>query len=778
MKVDRRTATLVVVTLVGLAGGAIATFAGADEIADLLWAATGVIAAIPLVIGFVESLRRREWGLDVIAILAIGGAVILEEYLAAAIVGLMLATGEALDSYAASRAEAELTSLLGRAPREAHRLEDGRVVTIPVEEVRAGDRLLVKAGEVVPVDGLVADGVAVLDESSLTGESAPVSHEEGDRVASGTVNGGHSFHLIAAGTAAESTYAGIVRLVEQARESKAPVSRLADRYALGFVPVALALAALAWAASGDPVRALAVLVVATPCPLLLAVPIAIVSGVSQAAKRGVVVKGGGVLEQLADAETLVIDKTGTLTMGAATVTAVHPLDSSMDSDEILGLAASLDQMSNHVLATALVRAARHRGLHLRIPTEVREVPGAGISGLVGTRSVAVGSADFVSGGGPPPSELRAYRQRSTREPGLNVYVAVDGSVVGALHLVDEIRTDTPRTLRALRRMGIRNIVMATGDHPVVADAVGAAIGVDRVLAQCSPAEKVDAVTLLAGDGVTVMVGDGINDAPALAAADVGVAMGARGATSSSEAADVVLMVDRLDRLADAIAIAQRSRRIATQSAFLGMGLSLVAMVVAALGYLPPVAGALVQEVIDVVAILSALRVLGGGLVGRASPKLPVDLSSRLKAEHVELMPRLDEIARVADRLDRLTPDEAVAELHRVDRFVQDELIPHERADDREIYPILAGLLGGEDPMATMSLSHGEIFRMAGLLHRQVEDVAADGAESIDVFDLRRTMYGLHAVLQLHFAQEEELYEFLDDEYHQRHDTAAVAAGDT
>ncbi|MFO7549608.1 MAG: heavy metal translocating P-type ATPase [Acidimicrobiia bacterium] len=777
MRLDRRTAALVGVTLAGLVGGGIAALAGAGAIADLLWAATGVIAAIPLVVGFVESLRRREWGLDVIAILAIGGAVILEEYLAAAIVGLMLATGEALDSYAASRAESELTSLLGRAPREAHRLEDGRVVTVPIGDVRPGDRLLVKAGEVVPVDGVVVDGMAVLDESSLTGESSPVSHDEGDRIASGTVNGGDSFHLVASGTAEDSTYAGIVRLVEQAQRSKAPVSRLADRYALGFVPLALGLALLAWAASGDPVRALAVLVVATPCPLLLAVPIAIVSGVSQAAKRGVVVKGGGVLEQLADAEILVIDKTGTLTMGEAALTAVTPLESSMDPDQILGLAASLDQMSNHVLATALVRAARHRDLHLEIPTDVREVAGAGISGNVGDRSVSVGSADFVSGGAPLPSELRAYRRRSTREPGLNVYVAVDGSVVGAIHLVDEIRTDTPRTLRALRRLGIRNIVMATGDHPVVADAVGAAIGVDRVLAQCAPAEKVDAVRLLAADGVTVMVGDGINDAPALAAADVGVAMGARGATSSSEAADVVIIVDRLDRLTDAISIAQRSRRIATQSAFIGMGMSLAAMVVAALGYLPPVAGALVQEVIDVVAIVSALRVLGGGIIGRTSPKLPAELSARLKAEHLQLMPRLDEISRVADRLDRLDPEEAMSELRRVDRFVQDELIPHERADDREIYPILAGLLGGEDPMATMSLSHGEIFRLAGLLHRQVADVTTNGAESMDVFDLRRTMYGLHAVLQLHFAQEEELYESLDDEYHQRHDTTAVAITD-
>lgn len=766
MRLARRTSASIVVTLLGLTVGGVAWFLGERSIADYAWGLTGVAAAIPLVVGFVDSIRKREWGLDVIAVLAIGGAVVLREFLAAAIVGVMLATGEGLESYAASRAERDLTSLLEQAPRTAHRLDDGNIVTIEVADIQVGDRLVIRASEVVPTDGVIVESVAVLDRSSLTGEVIPVTHGPGGHAESGSVNVGDTFQLLATTSADHSTFAGIVKLVTEAKESKAPVSRLADRYAAGFVPIALGLAGVAWAISGDPVRALAVLVVATPCPLLLAVPIAIVSGVSRAAKRGVVVKGGGVLEQLADAEILVIDKTGTLTAGEAEVIGVTAFDSRFEPDEILRLAASLDQMSTHVLAASLVRSAQDRRLDLEVPREVTEEPGAGIEGIVASHRIVVGTLDLVAGDRPIPAEVKDHRQRAAREPSLDVYVRIDGEVRGTIRLSDHIRPDTPRTLRSLRRLGIRRIVMATGDHPVVAEAVGAALGVDRVLSQCTPEEKVAAVHREAEEGQTVMVGDGINDAPALATAHVGVAMGARGATASSEAADVVMLVDRLDRLADAIHIAQRSRRVATESAYMGMGLSLVAMVVALLGYLPPVAGALVQEGIDVLAILSALRVLGGGMAWRTSPTLPAELSTRLKEEHLRIMPQLDEIAHLADRLDHLSAHEAVAEMRRLDRFIQDELLPHERADDREIYPILAGLIGGEDPMATMSMSHGEIFRLAGVFHRQVSGLEEDLGRT-DVFDLRRTMYGLHAVLLLHFAQEEELYGSLDENYHDR-----------
>lgn len=767
MKLDRSTVALVATTAGGLVVGIVAAVAGQSAVSDVAWALSGVVAAIPLVVGFVDSVRQREWGLDIIAVLAVAGSIILGEYLAAAIIGLMLTTGDALDSYAAARAKHELTALLQRAPREAHIVVGDEVTTVGVDEVRKGDRLIVKAGEVVPVDGVVVDGSAVLDESSLTGEVAPVVHPVGDHVASGTVNAGDGFHVVALKAAADSTYAGIVKLVAEAQSAKAPISRLADRYAFGFVPLALAISAVAWVVSGDPVRALSVLVVATPCPLLLAVPIAIVSGVSRAANRGVVVKGGGVLERLADAEILIIDKTGTLTVGEASVATVTAFGPDLAEDELLRLGASLDQMSNHILAAALVRAARDRGVELELPTNVEETAGGGIVGKVAGYEVALGSASFVGEGREVSAVAVAYQARAARSPSIDVSIAVDGAVVGAFRLVDEVRADTPRTIRLLRRRGIRSVIMATGDHPVVAESVGAAIGADRVLAQCAPVEKLEAVQAATAEGVTIMVGDGVNDAPALAAADVGVAMGARGATSSSEAADVVLVVDRLDRLAEAMRLAQRSRRIAAQSAFLGMGLALVAMVAATFGLFGPVAGAILQEAIDVLAILSALRALRDGSGWGAQVRLPGELSARLKAEHDELMPKLADIGRLADRLGNLGSVAALAELQRIDDFVQDKVLPHEQQDDREIYPVLSKLIGGEDPMAAMSLTHGEIFKLAGTLHRMVEDLSAFADPTDDLSDARRVLYSLDAVLRLHFAQEEELYQTLDDSYHEQ-----------
>ena len=359
-------------------------------------------------------------------------------------------------------------------------------------------------------------------------------------------------------------------------------------------------------------RALSVLVVATPCPLILAVPIAIVAGISRSAKRGIIVKGGGALETMARAEILLFDKTGTLTSGVPHVADIESFGE-VEPDELLRLAASLDQVSPHVLATAIVRAARERGGELTFPDEVDERYGAGIAGVVEGRKIALGKAAFVAGGGALPARARDVRRRTMMDGSSCVFVGVDGEVAGALVIDDPIRPDTPRVIRSLRRTGIRRVVMVTGDHPDVAESVGAALGVDRILSERAPDEKVEAVTAERAEGIVMMVGDGLNDAPALAAADVGVAMGARGATASSEAADVVLVVDRLDRLVDAMTIAQRSRRIAVQSVLLGMGLAFIFMGMGAVGAFTPAVGALLQEVIDVAAILNALRALGSGV---------------------------------------------------------------------------------------------------------------------------------------------------------------------
>ena len=545
--------------------------------------------------------------------------------------------------------------MLERAPQLVHRYEDGELRTRPIDQVVLGDLLFVKTGEVVPVDG-VLEGDAVLDESALTGESRPVERPRGDLVRSGALNAGAGFDLHATSTAADSTYAGIVRLVEEAERQKAPAVRLADRYALIFVPVTLVIAGVAWAISGDPIRLLSVLVVATPCPLILAVPIAVVAGISRAAKRGIIVKGGGALETLARGKTLLFDKTGTLTSGIPQVADVETFGP-VGTDELLRLAASLDQVSPHVLATAIVRAARERELDLSFPEDVAERYGAGIAGVVDGRKVALGKGGFVTGGGPLPRRAREVRRRTMMDGSSSVFVGVDGEVAGALVIDDPIRPDTPRVIRALRRSGIQRVVMVTGDHPDVAESVGAALGVDRILSERAPEEKVDAVTAEREHGIVIMVGDGLNDAPALAAADVGVAMGARGATASSEAADVVLVVDRLDRLAEAITIARRSRGIAVQSVVVGMGLAFGFMGLAAIGLFGPIAGALIQEGIDVMSILNSLRAIGGG--GEPGPAGPsTHVADRFRQEHREFAPELQRIRSVADRLEQMPGPEA------------------------------------------------------------------------------------------------------------------------
>lgn len=608
-------------TLAGILAGGLAGLAGFPVAAEALWAITAAVLLAPLTLDVWRDLRRGEPGVDVIALLAIGGALVLGHHLAGAVVALMLAGGQALESFAAARARRELSALVARAPREVHRYENGRLTSPPLDAVRPGDLLLVKPGEIVPVDGLVDQGmggIAVLDESALTGESRPVERAAGETARSGTVNAGGPMRLRAVATAAESTYAGIVRLVREAEASKAPFVRLADRYALVFLPLTLGVAGLAWGLSGDPVRALAVLVVATPCPLILAAPIALIAGMSRAAHRGVLVKGGAALEALARARVLLLDKTGTITAGMPELeeTAVF---GAVPPDELLRLAASLDQVSPHLFASALVRAARDRGLPLSFPEGVTERLGHGIQGTVDGRRVALGKLGWITQDGALPEEVQTLRRRAALAGASTVFVAIEGEPAGALLLQDPIRPDAGATLQALRRAGLSRVVLVTGDRPEVAERVGAALGADLVLAERSPAEKVAAVQAERAGGVTLMVGDGINDAPALAAADVGVALGARGATASSEAADVVLTVDRLDRLAEALAIARRSRGIAVQSVLAGMGLSLAAMIVAAAGYLPPVVGALLQEAIDVAVILNALRALGG-----AASRLPPD----------------------------------------------------------------------------------------------------------------------------------------------------------
>ncbi len=612
-----KTRILVALTLTGIAAGAAAWLLGAPATAEAFWALTTAVMLVPLAWTVVVDLRRGRMGVDIIALLAMAGSLVLGQSLAGAVIALMLSGGQALEAFAGARARRELTALLGRAPRVVHRYEDGKLTEPPIDDVRPGDLLLVKPGEIVPVDGrLEGTETVVLDESALTGEARPVEHAPGERVRSGTVNAAGPFQMRAVTSAAESTYAGIVRMVHAAEAAKAPFVRMADRYAMIFLPLTLAVAGGAWVISGDPVRALAVLVVATPCPLILAAPVALIAGVSRAAKRGILIKGGQALEALAGAKILLLDKTGTLTLGLPEVSDIEIFGSDPEAgsgeDDMLRLAASLDQVSPHVMASAVVQAARSRSLPLSLPEGVAEVLGQGIRGRVDGRAVALGKLGWVLADSGAPPEAQRVRERTALEGTSSVFVSVDGRLAGVLILHDPVRPDGAATLLALRASGIQRIVLVTGDHPSVAQKVGASVGVDVVLAECSPEQKVEAVRRERAGGPTLMVGDGINDAPALAAADAGVAMGARGASASSEAADVVLTVDRLDRLAEALEIARRARGIAVQSVLAGMALSLAGMLAAAAGFLTPVAGALFQEAIDVAVILNALRALGSG----------------------------------------------------------------------------------------------------------------------------------------------------------------------
>lgn len=593
---------ILLIATCGLCAGLALWFFGNDVMAARAWTAGAVPVLLSLVVDILRGLRRGDVGMDIVAALSMSAALAFGETLAAAVVALMYAGGTFLEAFAQGRARREMHGLLSRVPRSAKRLTGQMMEEVPLDAVAAGDRLLIRQGDVVPVDGQVAVA-ALLDSSAITGESLPVRLSPGAEVSSGVTNVGEPFEMVAARAAADSTYAAIVRLVEQAQASRAPMARLADRWALGFLATTLALAGAAWQLTGDPIRAVAVLVVATPCPLILAVPVALVAGLSRAAQHGVLVKGARALEAMARVRTLVLDKTGTLTDGRPQITRIVASDGWSEA-QVLQVAAALDQASKHPVAQALVAAAAARNLPLPVPEDVRETPGEGLTGRIGGRSVAVGSTSFVA------RSLGLSQLSGIAGAGVQaVALGCDGQLVGHLELADPLREGVGDMLAALRRFGIARIVMATGDRADVAARVTAGLGLDAIIADLTPPGKVALVLAERAGGPVMMVGDGVNDAPALAAADVGVAMGARGSAASAEAADVVLLVDRIDRLAPGLEIARRSRAIALQSVVVGIGLSGLGMVAAALGYLAPVQGALLQEAIDVAVILNALRAL-------------------------------------------------------------------------------------------------------------------------------------------------------------------------
>lgn len=634
-------------TLILLTTSLILWLVGQGAVAHWILLAIIILGVLPLMWDTVHQLLHREFGVDIIAILAIGGSALLGQYLAGALIVLMFSGGEALETYAVRRARSSLTALAERAPRVAHIWRGDELVSIPAEQIEAGMEIVVKPGELVPVDGVVTSGSSSMSEADLTGEPMPVRKTVGMLVLSGSVNLDGIVEVRASKRSAESQYAQIVRLVEEAQAHKAPIHRLADRYSIGFTFTAVVLAGLAWTLSQDPLYALAVIVVATPCPLILATPIAILSGIDLAARNGLIAKSGAVIEQLGEVDVAVFDKTGTLTLGFPTVTAmvfappegqgesseavdVHEIRQSVcDSGEVgtlLCLAASVEQLSTHILARAVVEAAQQCHCPLRCADDFEEWFGKGVRGRVPTigpeeqdiawlsgkqeGEVAVGNRTFLRQLGITiPASLLAERERRRDEGQLCSFIAVDRQVRGLLVLEDKPRPDLGLLSSQLRAIEIKETILLTGDSEGVAQQVGAIAQVDRVIARCLPEHKVQAVKDLEQQGHRVlMVGDGINDAPALAAATVGMALGTQGLTAAAAAADAVLLSTDILRIPRAVRLGQRVMRVAVQGIWVGIGLSVIAMLFAAFGYIVPAAGAFLQEGIDVLVILNALRV--------------------------------------------------------------------------------------------------------------------------------------------------------------------------
>jgi len=562
------------------------------------------IGIIPEIVSIVKDLLSKKFGVDLIAVVAILASLVLKEYAAAGVILLMFTGGAALEQYAKARAQKELSSLLRRAPRIAHVLRGGDFINVSVDKVEPRDVLLVKPGETVPVDAVIIKGQSSFDESAITGESMPLDKKKNDEILSGTINQDSPVEIRALRSSAKSQYEQIVLLVKSAASSKSPMVRLADAYSIPFTLIAFGLSAAAWLLSGDPIRALSVLVVATPCPLLIATPVAIVSGMSRAARDGIIIKDGVSLEKLAILQALAFDKTGTLTQNKPTITAITPYG--ITKKQLLSLAASLEVESTHALAGIVVNEARRQKLKLHKTTQLHEILGGGIRAVVNADDVYIGKLDFLKNNGTTiPASLKNIEATA-------IYVARNKKFLGVIELSDPVRTNASSTLSKLRSLGITKTLILTGDKLSVARTIAQKIGITDIHASLLPADKLDIIKDHSKRGEVIgMVGDGVNDAPVLAASDVGIALGAKGSTAASESADVVIMLDDISRVADAVSIAKRSVNIAKQSIFIGIGLSIILMIFASLGDISPLYGALLQELVDVAVIINALRAHGG-----------------------------------------------------------------------------------------------------------------------------------------------------------------------
>lgn len=569
--------------------------------AHWLLGTVSMVAVVPLINDMWQDVRSGRYGIDILAVTAIVTSVILHQYWAAIVIVVMYTGGGALEDFAEHRAKSELDALLKKAPLEAHVIRARKVLDLPVSEVRVGDKIIIKPGEVVPADAVILEGTASFDESSLTGESLPQSKTLNDQILSGAINLDGVITAKALHSAEDSQYEQIIKLVRSAAASQAPFVRLADRYSIPFTVMAYSIAIAAWVVGGHPIRFLEVIVVATPCPLLLAAPIALISGMSRASKYGIIVKTGSALEKLAEAETFAFDKTGTLTLGELTVDQIEAMKP-YKKDEILALAASLEQNSNHVLAQAVVSAANAQHVKYAKAKHVNETAGHGLKAMLRGQEVLVGRLSFLRDHNIElPAKFGSNAARQTA-----AFVAVGGKLAGIITFKDELRPESKQTLDQLKSLGVKHTLMVTGDNATTAGLIAKQLGIENIKAEALPGDKLHAIEAITNRPV-VFVGDGVNDAPVLTASDVGIALGARGSTAASESADMVIMLNDLRYVARALAIAKRTFKIARQSILGGILLSLILMLIFSTGHFSPLLGAILQEVVDVAVIFNSLR---------------------------------------------------------------------------------------------------------------------------------------------------------------------------
>ncbi|MGL9731131.1 heavy metal translocating P-type ATPase [Enterococcus sp. DIV0756] len=566
------------------------------RVAFWLIAIVGGIMTISMLIGMVQTLRSGKYGVDILAITAIVATLLVGEYWASLMVLVMLTGGDSLEDYASHQAGRELQSLLNNSPQIAHRIDGEEVTELKVDEVQVGDTILVKPGELVPVDGRVIAGESFVDESSLTGESKPIEKQINDELMSGSINGDAALRFKVTKSAKDSQYQTLVKLVQESEAKPAHFVRLADRYAVPFTLIAYIIGGIAWFVSKDPVRFAEVLVVASPCPLILAAPVALVAGMSRSSRNGIVVKTGTTIEKLVRAKSIAFDKTGTLTEGKLSVEEIKVVSENISREDLVIYAASGEQESSHILARSLIAYAKAEKLSLLPVANLEEVTGQGIQAIVEDKEIRVGKAAFAGSNTELSSEKTA------------VYVSIAGQYVGYITFTDIVREESAETIKELNQLGITKTIMLTGDHQSIAKQIAEEVGISEVHAECLPEEKINVIkTLSDGDRPGIMVGDGVNDAPALAVADVGIAMGAHGSTAASESADAVILKDDLSRVSEAVRLSQDTMRIARQSVLIGIVICVILMLIASTGVIPALLGAALQEVIDTVSILSALR---------------------------------------------------------------------------------------------------------------------------------------------------------------------------